>query len=58
MPPKPLRKRQWQTILNRRIRELAELAREIDPEAETNGMKGLTSLFGFAGKEPEAVKGE
>ncbi|MCS3919743.1 hypothetical protein Q2T83_04120 [Fervidibacter sacchari] len=36
MPPKPSRKRQWQTMLNRRIRELVELAREIDPEAEAN----------------------
>jgi len=34
MLPKPLRKRQWQTMLNRRIRELVELARGIDPEAE------------------------
>ena len=34
MPPKPSRKRQWQTMLNRRIRELVELAREIEPEAE------------------------
>ena len=34
MPPKPSRKRQWQSMLNRRIRELVELARGIDPEAE------------------------
>jgi len=34
MPPKPSRKRQWKAMLNRRIRELVELAREIDPEAE------------------------
>jgi hypothetical protein len=34
MPPKPSQKRQWKAMLNRRIRELVELAREIDPEAE------------------------
>jgi hypothetical protein len=36
MPPKPSRERQWKAMLNRRIRELVELAREIDPEAEVN----------------------
>jgi len=34
MPPKPLRKRQWKSMLNRRISELIEAAREIAPETE------------------------
>ncbi len=33
MLPKPSQKKQWQAMLNRRIGELVELARQIDPEA-------------------------
>ncbi|MCS7266351.1 MAG: hypothetical protein NZ805_16155 [Armatimonadetes bacterium] len=34
MPVRRSRHRQWMRMLNRRINELIELARQIDPEAE------------------------
>ncbi len=34
MPPKRSRQRQWKTMLARRLSELIDLARQIDPDAE------------------------
>jgi len=34
MPLKPSRKREWKSLLNRRINELIETAKSVEPEAE------------------------